>query len=142
LDYFIHQSLGRIRIKIPALKNNSFKIGLVKQILTRQDGVRRVSSNLITGSVVVNYDPATLLPGKIIDLFHSLGLLPNVVGFPGPYHSCTRLTSAALSPAGGAPTGSHNQAPEWLGEISKIVFKMMLDKALSHTGKVILKKIL
>ncbi|MFW7379841.1 MAG: HMA2 domain-containing protein [Oligoflexus sp.] len=135
MDYFIHQSWGRIRIKTPALKNNHFKASLVKQIVFRLDGVRRVSNNVITGSMVINYDPYRLLPARIINLFNSLDLLPNVVGFPAPYASKKPLPQ---------PQNTSTQAPtgEWIGELSRFVFKTVLDKALSQTGKVFLKKIL
>jgi len=135
LGYFIHQSWGRIRIKIPALKNNHFKLSLVKQILSRLDGVKRVSSNLITGSIVINYDPCLVLPAKIINLFNSLGLLPNVVGFPGPF------TKKSAQPY---HTPAYQGSPvtaEWLSELSKFIIKNMIDKALTQTGKVLFKKI-
>lgn len=138
MDYYIHQSWGRIRVKVPALKNNHFKINLVRKIISRLEGIKRVSCNQITGSVVIYYDPYIILPAKIINLYRSLGLLPNVIGFPRPYHT-KQLNNNKLHNQDHAATSSSS---EWLSELSKYVIKTMLDKAFSQTGKVLLRKIL
>lgn len=133
MSYYIHQSAGRIRIKVPSLKNQEYKATLLHNVLMRQTGVEKVNCNTVTGSVTVFYDSDHLLPSEIINLFNSLDLLPNVRGFPKKYAAKSRNRSEHFAEA---------MQSEWVTEISRFLIKAMLDKALSQTGSFIARKIL
>ena len=51
-----HHMRGRMRLKLPAGKDNAPLLGRIKQSLSPLPGIRRVDVNPTTGSVVVEYD--------------------------------------------------------------------------------------
>lgn len=53
----VHHIAGRLRIKQPALKKNPPAASALQDAIARCHGVRRVEVNIVTGSVVVHYDP-------------------------------------------------------------------------------------
>jgi len=53
-----HHVRGRVRMKVPAAKGNEELLEQIKQSLAAIPGVQEVSANSVTGSLVVNYDPA------------------------------------------------------------------------------------
>lgn len=78
----IHQTHGRMRVRLHALKGNvSEATGLLKS-LKSLPGITRVVANDITGSVVVYFDPTKLCSSDILKAFRRAGHLPNIIGFP------------------------------------------------------------
>ena len=53
----VHHVPGRIRIRLPFLKGDPETLNEVKSFLDRIDGVHHVKFNVLTGSVLVRYDP-------------------------------------------------------------------------------------
>lgn len=71
--YYIHNIPGRIRIKTPEIKNNKYKAEAVKQTLNNMVGVNVVDINILTGSVLVRYNPSVASVEKIIDRLEKTG---------------------------------------------------------------------
>ncbi len=54
----LHHVPGRARLRIPAGKGNRARLEHVQQVLEQMPGVHRVDTNVVLGSVLVQYDPA------------------------------------------------------------------------------------
>jgi cation transport ATPase len=57
MDYYFHHIPGRLRVKSPLLKKNQHLISQVERLLNSIHGVTSITANLVTGSVVIQYDP-------------------------------------------------------------------------------------
>ena len=57
--YIVHHIPGRLRIRLPKAKGNPDLLARISQSLSPLSGVRQVSTNESTGSVVIHYDPGT-----------------------------------------------------------------------------------
>lgn len=133
MSSYIRQSQGRIRIKSPGIKERRYESSLIRRVLLEQEGISMVRINTFTGSVVVRYDTEQILPARIINLFGSLGLLPNVVGFPGPWPGKTRAVAAPLSEV---------LKNEIVREVSVILIRTMVEKAISDRGGDLVRRVL
>lgn len=51
-----HSTRGRIRVKIPAAKRNLPILNEITQSITGVEGIRNIETNVVTGSIVVEYD--------------------------------------------------------------------------------------
>lgn len=68
MSCYLHHVPGRIRIKCATLKGPDRRICGIEGRLASQPGVRAVTGNALTGSIVVNYDQKITRAGKIIDI--------------------------------------------------------------------------
>jgi hypothetical protein len=59
MSYYVHQVPGRVRVRIPEIRNNPYKAAEIENLLNLQ-GVEKVEINHLTGSVVVMYNPQLL----------------------------------------------------------------------------------
>jgi hypothetical protein len=66
MSYYYHNVPGRLRVKIPTLKGRPGRIATVEDLLFNLHGIDHISTNSLTGSVVINYDPDLLDSGRII----------------------------------------------------------------------------
>jgi Heavy metal associated domain 2 len=69
----VHRLPGRVRIRAAWLKGNAGAGQDPKRRLAEITGVKAVTANTSTGSLLVEYDPATVAPGKIIDALGASG---------------------------------------------------------------------
>lgn len=74
MKYYYHHVPGRMRVKIPALKNTPVKEGGIETMLLAVEGVNSVAFNPITGSVIITYDPEVTGAEPIIGLLKNQGL--------------------------------------------------------------------
>jgi Heavy metal associated domain 2 len=74
MTYYYHHVPGRMRVKLPALKNHLVEKAEIETMLLALAGVNSVAINSITGSVIIIYDPEATGPEPIIGLFKTLGL--------------------------------------------------------------------
>ena len=56
MRYYVHHTPGRLRIKIPILKDNAEKGERTGKLLQSLTGVNQVTVNARTGSVLIQYD--------------------------------------------------------------------------------------
>jgi copper chaperone CopZ len=56
MKYYVHHTPGRLRIRIPSIRNNPVKADHVKSLLN-VGGTEKIKVNPMTGSVVATYDP-------------------------------------------------------------------------------------
>jgi hypothetical protein len=64
---YIHHIPGRLRIRIPALKNNPQGIERVKEMLSF-GGIDSFNGNSLTGSVTITYDPTQVDTTRLLDI--------------------------------------------------------------------------
>ena len=69
----VHRLPGRLRIRAGWLKGNAGAGQDAKRRLAEVTGVKAVTANASTGSLLVEYDAATVSPGKIIDALGASG---------------------------------------------------------------------
>lgn len=73
----VHAIQGRVRLKVPELRTNAALAQRVGDRFSAVPGVRRVDTNPVTGSLLVEYDPAGL------DLAEALRALEELSGALG-----------------------------------------------------------
>jgi len=73
MSYYIHNVPGRLRIKSPAIKNNKNVADELKKSLSTLYGVAAVDINLITGSLLVNYNSNAVKHTDIVDILQRKG---------------------------------------------------------------------
>ena len=72
---YVHALAGRIRVKSPALKRAPQRVAEVERQLQECDGITEVTTNLITGSILVQYDPQRLSQEHVLKLLQTIGCL-------------------------------------------------------------------
>jgi Heavy metal associated domain 2 len=94
----VHAMPGRIRVKISRLKGNPVVAREIEAQLSDVQGIQRVEVNLVTGSVLVFYDPEQMAPSD--SLFSLAGTFAAL--FPGlnPSELQAWLTSSHDEPNG------------------------------------------
>jgi len=73
MNYYYHDTPGRLRVKSPKLKGNSTNCRMLEDFLAQKSGILSVSTNPVTGSVVVNYDPGLVSSKMIMDVLSHEG---------------------------------------------------------------------
>jgi hypothetical protein len=135
LDCFIHQTHGRMRVRIASLKGNLPFCRTLVRDFSALPGVQRVAANEVSGSVVVYYNPAVVPSSSILRVFQRRKLLANVIAFP----------NAPVRPVQLARPQTQ-QVEKWVSETvsfaSRAIVKSLLEAALHKTGRILLKKIL
>lgn len=72
-SFYVHDTPGRLRVKIPALRGNPYMCHRVKDLVQDVDGVAEVSINSVTGSVLVSYDESRLSGPQILGMLSERG---------------------------------------------------------------------
>lgn len=67
MSHYIHHIPGRLRIKTPHVKRNSRLAEIIKNVLWPLQGLRTISINPLTGSIVVEYDPIRANPEELLE---------------------------------------------------------------------------
>jgi hypothetical protein len=75
MDYYLHEVPGRLRVKIPNLKQNEIRARALESMLKLQVGVVSVSVNTVTGSALVLHDIRKVTSGRILALLVETGHL-------------------------------------------------------------------
>ena len=73
MSYYMHNVPGRLRVKSPLLKRNPAAADDVRKALSSIQGVATVDFNLVTGSLLVNYNHKTTRHVDIIGLLERRG---------------------------------------------------------------------
>lgn len=73
MSYYIHNVPGRLRIKTPLIKKNQSIAEDVQNLLRPFIGISSTSVNLITGSIVINYDHKVITSKEIVNTLNYAG---------------------------------------------------------------------
>jgi len=73
MTYYIHDVPGRLRIRSPRVKKNEDTANKLENLLRQMAGVNNIDINLLTGSCLVKYDPATASRDDIVSVFTDEG---------------------------------------------------------------------
>jgi len=71
----VHYLPGRLRLRSARLKGNARAGEEARLHLAQLTGVVSAKANTYTGSLLVEYDPAVLSPGKVIDVLGAHGYI-------------------------------------------------------------------
>jgi copper chaperone CopZ len=113
MSHYLHELPGRLRIRIPALRQSSHKARNIERSLKNLPGVHSVSINPVTGSLLVYFDPECIQSRAILNILHR--------------EKCITSTTAVSQ----AP---EDNALDKMGEaVSKAVITFLLDRALQGT---------
>ena len=67
MKFYVHDVPGRLRVKIPMLKGKAEMSEGVHDLFRYMAGIKSVSVNNLTGSVVFQYDPEVVRSNQILD---------------------------------------------------------------------------
>lgn len=73
MGYYLHQVPGRLRVRTPLIKGNEKKASEATSLLESIHGIRSTSTNTITGSIVVHYDPQAVDAETITSILTRFG---------------------------------------------------------------------
>ena len=76
-DLYLHALVGRLRVKVPAVKRSRTVAGEVEALL-HSVGVSHVSANPWTGNVLVLYDADRATQEQIVAALEDAGFLPRM----------------------------------------------------------------
>ena len=69
MAHYIHHIPGRLRVRNPMFKDNPPLLEEARHCFQDAAGIKQVSANALTGSLTVRYDPDTLSPDRILQIF-------------------------------------------------------------------------
>ena len=72
---YSHVTPGRLRIKIPKVKDSQADAQRVERVLRRINGVKSVRANPLTGNVLVLFDSDALTHKDVVDILVQQGYL-------------------------------------------------------------------
>ncbi len=75
MSCYIHDTPGRIRIKIPSIKGKEDRGRVALELLESLAGIENVSINLLTGSIVIKYDPTTTSAEAMLNVLSNSGFV-------------------------------------------------------------------
>ena len=73
MSHYIHNVPGRLRVKSPAVKKNQDAADDIRKALSTMNGIATVDISLVTGSILVNYNPKAVHEKDIIGLLQRKG---------------------------------------------------------------------
>ena len=75
MGYYLHEIPGRLRVKIPNLKRNPQSARDIQVLLKNLPGIESISTNTVTGSIIVRYDPELVNAGAIVNVLAREGYI-------------------------------------------------------------------
>jgi hypothetical protein len=115
MNYYIHNVPGRLRIKIPLIRRNPDHCIAVRELLLHLEGVERIKTTELTGSVVINYDPQKIQPQDLIEILENNDYFDQSRAITHDAHIQTAASIAGL-------------------KISRALFGWVVGKALERSG--------
>jgi Heavy metal associated domain 2 len=73
MEYYVHHVPGRLRVRLPEIRNDAQKAAQVKSLLDIY-GVDDLKVNHLTGSVVVTFDPELATAEQLLGLLKEKGM--------------------------------------------------------------------
>jgi copper chaperone CopZ len=75
MGYYLHEIPGRLRVRIPNLKRNPQNAWDIQVLLKNLPGVKSISTNTVTGSIIVYYDPQLVNTAAIVNVLAREGYI-------------------------------------------------------------------
>ncbi len=75
MSYYLHEIPGRLRVKIPDLKRSPKTAWDIQVLLKNLPGIKSSSTNTVTGSIIVYYDPELINASAIVSVLASEGYI-------------------------------------------------------------------
>jgi hypothetical protein len=126
VETYIHHVPGRLRVRMPAAKNNPAFAKSLRILLENVPAVSSVATNLITGSVLVHYDVKKTSGTAILNVLRSGKCLP-----PAP-HSLTTVVRHQTSPqprAAGSALGARVHR-----RVTQAAVEFLVEKAIEKAA--------
>jgi hypothetical protein len=114
MKHYVHHVPGRLRVRVPALRQQPGKSGEVETLLDLY-GVERVEIRALTGSVVVHYDPEVVSPDVMLRVLAE-----------GGYYDASQAI--------GGDEAMRNMASRAGRRVSRAVFGWAVGRALEANG--------
>jgi hypothetical protein len=73
MNYYVHDVPGRLRVKIPTVKDRPNSGRQLKAFFDAMEGVDKVTVNTVTGSLVVRYDVGRVGPDRLLETLEANG---------------------------------------------------------------------
>lgn len=73
MGYYIHNTPGRLRLKIPQMKRNITLADEISLMLREKRGVQSVEINTLTGSLKVNFNDSIISSNSLLNLLSQEG---------------------------------------------------------------------
>jgi hypothetical protein len=73
MSYYLHNVPGRLRLKTPHIKGDKKKAEEIQNFLSQIPGIQSTSTNTITGSLAIHYNPKIVFPKSITDKLNQAG---------------------------------------------------------------------
>jgi copper chaperone CopZ len=96
LSYYVHNTPGRLRVKIPSIKGSPKFANDIEGILRTIEGIDSTAVNTLTGSIVINYDRNIVSSEAVLSILEKKGYFEILKAV-----SNDRTIEAAVSKAGG-----------------------------------------
>jgi copper chaperone CopZ len=74
MSYYLHDVPGRLRIKTPFIKGNENLAKHVKRFLEQINGITSITTNPLTGSIIMTYDEKKLTSKMLLDTLKTRGI--------------------------------------------------------------------
>ncbi|MDR3603382.1 MAG: hypothetical protein P4L38_02015 [Syntrophaceae bacterium] len=115
MGFYVHETPGRLRLKIPSLKRNVELADELTLLLCEKQGIDSIEVNALTGSIKINFDESQVTSTTLLNLLSQEGHidLAKLV-------SSSRYMDTVFSQAG------------WVA--SKAIVGLALDKALEGSS--------
>lgn len=115
MQHYIHHVPGRVRMKNPLFKNNPDLLREVEGCFQDTEGITRIQTNGITGSVVILYNP------QVMPTRHMVEMLAH----------CEHIDASKAIGLDHHMKSSLDQAGRYAGKVGLSLF---MDKALAGSG--------
>jgi hypothetical protein len=74
MSYYMHNVPGRLRVKTPFIKGREKSAQHAEVFLGQIRGVFSISTNIVTGSIIINYDPGKIDPQELLKILQTRGI--------------------------------------------------------------------
>ncbi len=94
MGYYIHNTPGRLRLKIPQLKRNVRLADEISLLLNEKNGVQSVEINTLTGSLKVNFNDSVVSSNLLLNLLSQEGHVDLTKLVPSKNHMDSMFSGA------------------------------------------------
>ena len=95
MSYYIHGVPGRLRVKTPVVRGSQYKAEEVQQLLKTIRGIMSVTASILTGSLVISYDPTVITQKEILDLLKRNGYFDESKAITNDHYIQSAVTKVA-----------------------------------------------